>query len=177
MILAKGLLTKSILYSIERNRNIEKIKSDNDQYLLIRKSELEAIKSLELASQIINKALDAIICMDRFGKVIAWNPQAVRLYGWEENEILGKTLTDFIIPEAYQKTHESGVKLFLESGKAPFLNKLNEIITQDKFGTKIPVEFNFVQINEEDSHFFCAFIRDISLRKISETQKRGDAEK
>ncbi len=169
--LSESLLTKSILYSIERNKNIEELRNYNEQYLLIRKSELEAIKSLELASQIIHASMDSIVCIDKYGKIIAWNPQSVKLFGWQENEILGKTLTETIIPDEYKEIHETGIRIFMQTGKESFINKLIEIITIDKTGRRIPVEFNFVQINEDGTHFYCAFIRDVSLRKFTERKK------
>lgn len=43
-------------------------------------------------STVINSATDtAIIALDSRGAVLSWNPGAVRLLGWSEQEMLGQT--------------------------------------------------------------------------------------
>src|ERR1035437_4100937 len=41
---------------------------------------------------------DAIVVQDMYGQIIAWNPRAVRLYGWTEAEALTMSITD-LTPE------------------------------------------------------------------------------
>ncbi len=47
---------------------------------------------------VVRDAYDAIIAQDMHGRIIAWNPGAVRLYGWSEAEALAMNIGD-LIPE------------------------------------------------------------------------------
>jgi two-component system CheB/CheR fusion protein len=57
----------------------------------------EANDQLRLAV-VVRDAYDAIIAQDLQGQIIAWNPGAVRLYGWSEAEALAMNIGD-LIPE------------------------------------------------------------------------------
>jgi PAS domain S-box-containing protein len=57
----------------------------------------------------------AIIAVDREGRVNAWNPAAERLYGWTENEVLGRPLPT--IPEESREEFLANLKMAL-SGEA-----------------------------------------------------------
>jgi two-component system, chemotaxis family, CheB/CheR fusion protein len=51
---------------------------------------------------VVHDAYDAITVQDLEGRIIAWNPGAVRLYGWSETEALGMNVRDRI-PKTLQK--------------------------------------------------------------------------
>jgi len=51
---------------------------------------------------VVRDAHDAITVQDLEGRIIAWNPGAVRMYGWSEAEALGMNIRDRI-PEAQRK--------------------------------------------------------------------------
>jgi two-component system CheB/CheR fusion protein len=51
---------------------------------------------------VIRDAHDAIILQDLDGRIIAWNPGAVRMYGWSETEALTMNVRDRI-PEGRRK--------------------------------------------------------------------------
>lgn len=118
---------------------------------------------------IMNAALDAIVCFDTSGLITFWNPQAENIFGWKQEEALGKMLPDIIMPELYhliQNTHTEGSKAL---GNAPELNRLLELNAINRNGTQFPVELTVLPIQQDKDSFFCAFIRDITERKRAET--------
>jgi two-component system CheB/CheR fusion protein len=52
---------------------------------------------------VVRDAYDAIIAQDLHGRIIAWNPGAVRLYGWSEAEALAMNIGDLIPEELREK--------------------------------------------------------------------------
>ncbi|HSU28180.1 MAG TPA: PAS domain S-box protein [Chitinophagaceae bacterium] len=128
-----------------------------------------ALRQIEETTRLIMKAaLDAIVCIDDTGVITIWTPQAEKIFGWSEKEILGKLLTDTIIPNQYRDAHTKGFSNYIKTGKANLLNKLLEITALDKTGREFPVELTITPIQQGDQQFFCAFIRDITERKIAE---------
>jgi two-component system sensor histidine kinase UhpB len=133
-----------------------------------KRSEAAIKHSEEVRRLIMNSALDAIVCISPGGVITVWNSQAENMFGWKENEIIGKQLVETIIPEQYREAHNRGLRLYLQTGEGPVLNKLIEITALHHSGKEFPVELAIVPIKKSGDDFFCAFIRDITLRKKAE---------
>ncbi|MEO6324224.1 MAG: EAL domain-containing protein, partial [Thermoanaerobaculia bacterium] len=82
---------------------------------------------------------------------------------------LGTPLSQTIVPERYRAMHERGMKRFLGSGGASFLNRRIEIKARRKDGSEIDVELAISPMRRGDVFEFSAFIRDITDRKRHET--------
>lgn len=131
-----------------------------------RKKSEELIRSAEETRRLImNSALDAIVSIDLNGAIIFWTPQAEKIFGWKEEEIIGKTLEETIIPMQHREQHRKGMKHYLNTGEGPILNKLLEITALNKSGQEFPVEISITPVKQGAGEFFCAFIRDITERK------------
>ncbi len=143
-----------------------------------RKKADDAIRrSEETKRLIVNSALDAIIWMDTTGVITFWNAQSEKIFGWKEEEILGQHLSDVIIPEQYRMQHENGMKHYLKTGEGAVLRKLIEITALNKEGHEFPVELTIISIKQNESEFFCSFIRDITERKKAEESLRKAEER
>lgn len=133
-------------------------------------SEKKRAEQLEISNEetrrlIFNTAMDAIICADHAGNITIWNPQAVKIFGWTEEEAIGRNLSETIIPERYREQHEKGMSRYLATGEGPVLNRLVEMFALKRNGEEFPVEITIVPIDQNGSGFFCSFIRDITERK------------
>lgn len=126
----------------------------------------------EVRRLIMDAAMDAIICINTSGKITVWNPQAEKIFGWKEKEIIGKTLTETIIPNQYREHHQRGFKEYLETSDGPMLRKPFEITALKQDGEEFPVELNIMPIKNGETEFFCAFIRDITESKKAESDLR-----
>ncbi len=140
-----------------------------------KKKEEEIRQSEEKRRLIMTSALDAIICMDTSGIITFWNPKAEEVFGWEENEVMGKLLSSTIIPEKFRAMHDAGLEKYLQTGKGPVLNALIELKAINKQHQEFPVELTITPIKQDGEEFFCAFVRDISERKkAQETIKKSE---
>ncbi|HKO81434.1 MAG TPA: PAS domain S-box protein [Chitinophagaceae bacterium] len=133
-----------------------------------KKSEAAVKHSEEVRRLIMNAALDAIVCIDPNGIITVWNAQAENMFGWKEEEILGKQLAETIIPVHYREAHRKGLSRYLQTGEGPVLNRVIEISALHQSGNEFPIELAIVPIKKSGDDFFCAFIRDITLRKKGE---------
>jgi len=131
-------------------------------------AEQSIINSEEKRRLIMNAALDAIICIDTNGNITFWNPMAEAIFGWKENDVMGKRLSGIIIPEQFRSRHDEGIVNYLKTGKAPALNVLLELSAIKSSGEEFPIELTVLPIKQGEEEFFCAFIRDITERKKAE---------
>ncbi len=135
-----------------------------------RKKAMEELRANEENTRLImDAALDAIICVDTEGKITVWSSQAAKIFGWEREEVIGRKISDTIIPEQYRQSHNRGLLRYNQTGEGPVLNKLIEITALNKEGKEFPIELSIVPVNQGRSTFFCAFLRDISERKKAES--------
>jgi len=154
---------------------LTRLPSAIDAALQKKKSEAAVRHSEEVRKLIMNAALDAIICIDLSGIITVWNPQAEKLFGWKEAEVIGRKLSETIIPPQYKEAHNKGFDHYLKTGEGPVLNKMLEMSALHKSGNEFPVELAIAPVKQSDGDFFCAFIRDITERKKSEDKIRFNA--
>ena len=125
------------------------------------------------ARSIIDNALDAIVVMNADGVITDWNRHAAEIFGWLRDEVLGKRMSETIIPEGYRAAHEGGLRRFLETGQGALLNKRVEITGLRRNGQEFPVELTVTPLPSGDSWVFHAFLRDITDRKRAEEALRA----
>ncbi|HXH07943.1 MAG TPA: PAS domain S-box protein [Vicinamibacterales bacterium] len=136
------------------------------------KSEEALRESEEHTRLIVSHALDAVITIDPHGRVTTWNPQAERLFGWSQQEIAGRRLSETIIPPAYRDAHERGLAHFVATGEGPVLNRRIELSALHRNGTEFPIELAITPLRKGGAIAFSAFVRDITERKRAEKALR-----
>ncbi len=127
---------------------------------------------------IIENALDAIVSMDSNGLVVDWNSQASVIFGWSSQEIIGKSLVEFIIPHRFRKDHKAGLARYLATRKGKILKQHLELSALRNDGDEFPVELTITPTYQtSETVIFTAFIRDITERvQSSERLKRQSLE-
>ncbi|MDO8354773.1 MAG: PAS domain S-box protein, partial [Nitrospirota bacterium] len=128
--------------------------------------------SEEQTRSIVNSALDAIIVMDDQGRITDWNPQAEQILGWTRREVIGRKLSDTIVPPQYREAHNRGLQHYLATGDGPALGKRLELTALRSDGTEFPIELAITPLRLASGTTFSGFIRDISERKQWEEKLR-----
>jgi PAS domain S-box-containing protein len=121
---------------------------------------------------IFNEAPDALIVINEEGNILRWNPQAEKIFGWSVQEVLGKPMKDFIIPGQYMEAHEKGFQHFLATTEGPYINKTIEITALNKKNIEFEIELTVSPATILGKYIFIAFIKDISLSKKLENEKK-----
>ena len=125
--------------------------------------------SEEQIQTIFNAAPDAVIVMDEEGKIIQWNPKAESILGWSKNEVIGKLLSETIVPDRFRQAHQKGMKHFLNTGEGPLLGKIIETCAITKSGREIDVALNIAASSRIKGHYlFIGFLRDLTGQKKTE---------
>lgn len=124
---------------------------------------------------VLENALDAVIGMDQDGLIIDWNRQAEVTFGWNKDEILGRLLSEVIIPPEHRAAHEHGMRHFLTTGEGPVLNHRIEITALHRNGSIFPVELTIIPVRDAGRFMFYSFIRDITERKRAQESDQDHA--
>ncbi len=141
------------------NGMLSRIETSQDQ---LKKSELEFRSVVELAN-------NSIILTDSMGKIILWNKSAQNMFGYSEDEILGKQIS-ILFPEEY---HESYQKVM--NNPYNFVNSQNKGEIYESYGfkkdkSKFIIEISHISWRIKNEKFYSAIIRDITDRKRAENE-------
>jgi len=123
------------------------------------------------ARLIIDTAHDAFVGIDSTGRIVTWNTQAERTFGWTREEAVGRNLAETLIPASFRESHRRGMDHFHATGEAPVVNKRLELTAMHRTGREFPVEITITwPMRIEHGYFFGAFLRDISDRRERDAQ-------
>ena len=113
---------------------------------------------------VAQSATDAIISIDVADKIVFWNRAAEEVFGYTEEEVLGRPV-GIVIPKSHRAAHRSGVERYLATREPMLIGKTAELPGLRKGGIEFPLELSLSTWTTREGTFFTGFIRDISRRK------------
>jgi len=118
-----------------------------------------------LCRDIIDGCSDAVMFSDREGIIRFWNRGAETLFGYSQDEALGRSL-DVIIPEKLQGRHWDGYYRVMETGQTRYATELLTAPALCKDGRRLSTEFSMVLVRDADGKVLgaAAVIRDVTAR-------------
>lgn len=122
---------------------------------------------MELASAqvaaMIENATDAIITADGHGTILTWNPAAAGMFGYAEDEVVGRSLT-VLIPPRFHEAHTAGMHRVVSTGETHIIGTTVQVAGVHAAGHEFPIELSLAHWVREDQHFFSGIIRDVTDR-------------
>ena len=135
-------------------------------------AEQEYLKSERKIKAMGQAAEDAMVMIDREGKVLFWNPAAEKLFGFSEAEAMGMDFHQMAAPGVYHDKIYKGLEHFAKTGEGPVLGTTTEISARNQKGREFPVEVTLSSFQVDDEWFAVGTVRDISERKKAEDALR-----
>jgi PAS domain S-box-containing protein len=121
---------------------------------------------------VVETASDGVISIDESSAILFANSAAMRIFGYDPTELIGKPLT-VLMPEFLRKLHENGFRRYLATGQRHINWQGTELTGLRKNGQEFPVEVSFGELTRDGHKVFTGFIRDISERKQAEDKLRA----
>ncbi|NOS89525.1 MAG: PAS domain S-box protein [Methylococcaceae bacterium] len=165
-------LAISELKSVDQMGFLGLVRDITERKLML--NQLQTSESMKKA--MLESSLDAIITIDENSCICEFNHSATAIFGYELDEVLGQSMTTLLIPERYRNAHEQGLAHYLATGEANVFGRRIEITALHRLGHEFPVELAITPINQAGSHYFTAFLRDISETKAAEDALRQGRE-
>ncbi|GAA4716498.1 PAS domain S-box protein [Brevibacillus fulvus] len=154
---------RNALVQLSREHEEEKLRVEQEQ------------RNQELKFQsVIDTALDGIVVMDSQMKILVWNKGAEHIFGYCQEEAIGKSM-EVIIAKKYWQKCEAVVNRYLLSGNASLRGEMIELEGRRKDGTQLPLEISLSMWRADEQTLFSAFIRDVAeLRKAREILEQSE---
>jgi len=126
----------------------------------------------ERTRRILDRSHEAYVAIGSDGIITAWNASAETMFGWRRMEAIGRELAEVIVPEDMREPFRAGIERYRDTGRGRMVGPRNELIAVHRDGAQIPVDVSIVALEESGGEAsFHAFIRDITERKLLETQQ------
>ncbi len=158
LVIACQFGVKDLWKNATRTAELERMNAQS------RERTIELEQAYQAKNAVVETALDAVISMDIDGRIIGWNSQAEKTFGWTAQEVLGRSLAETIVPERFRQAQNAGLRTFRETGIAKVLNQRVELTAINRRGAEFPVEVAIAPIGVDSTVSFCAFVRDITDR-------------
>ena len=120
-----------------------------------------------------HSALDAIILMNHHGKVVEWNPAAEDLFGYAQEDALGKNLADLIIPPDFRERHRRGLAQYRDTGVGPIVRQRLVLPAVRADGRDLLVELTVIPIPTDGPLVFMGCLRDVTESTRREADLRS----
>jgi len=115
-------------------------------------------------SSLLEIAPDAIVIVDKGGRIVLANSQTENLFGYKRQEIINE-MVDRLVPERFRSRHAAQRNgFFAEPHMRPIGTGL-ELFGMRKDGVEFPIEISLNPLEIEDEILITAAIRDITERK------------
>ena len=130
--------------------------------------------SEEKFSALFDFATEGIIVINSDGIIVLSNPASERLFGYRENELIGKPV-EMLIPKRFgEHTHHR--EKYADNPRPRSMGIGMNLYGKKKNGEEIPVEISLSPYRSGQSHLVIAFIIDITVRKKSEEIQKKQKE-
>ena len=114
---------------------------------------------------VVDGAFDAILTIDSAGLLVEFNPAAERMFGYKKEQVIGRPLSETIIPQSARKAHDAGHKRYAVTGDKHIFDQRIELTAMRADGSEFPVELTLTALEGSGMSLVTGFIRDISEQK------------
>ncbi|MEJ2742873.1 MAG: PAS domain S-box protein [Gammaproteobacteria bacterium] len=143
---------------------------------LIARKETERIQSEHKLRESENQyrnllegAPDAIVIVNRSGRIQLVNTAAERVFGYERGALMNRPI-EMLLSERFQTQHVKHRQGYVDQPTVRPMGESQELFAQHQDGSEIPVEISLSPFRQGDDMLVTAVIRDVSVRKQREHQ-------
>lgn len=135
--------------------------------LLRQQSDVRLRESESRFRTVVESAIDGILVIDSRGIVQSLNPAAVKLFGYEEDEVLGKNVS-MLMPSPDREQHDKYLNDYLTTGQAKIIGIGRDVRGQRKDGSTFPMHLSVSEASLAGKKIFIGITTDNSEQKRSE---------
>jgi two-component system sensor kinase FixL len=132
----------------------------NDRLHVVQKGHQSRAERLDA---ILNMTVDGIIVIDANGRIEAFNRGAQDLFGYLEDEVLGRNVS-ILMPSPHHEQHDGYLERYLATGEAKIVGIGREVAGRRRDGTVFPVQLSVREMRINGERKFTGLLQDLTKR-------------
>jgi two-component system sensor kinase FixL len=117
----------------------------------------------ERLDAVLDMTVDGIIAIDARGRIEAFNRGAQELFGYPEDEVLGRNVSILTAPPHHDQ-HDGYLERYLTTGEARIIGIGREVTGRRRDGTLFPVHLSVGEMSIGGERHFTGMLRDLTKR-------------
>ena len=126
--------------------------------------------SAERQRSILENIVDGLITINEVGIIESFNPAAVKIFGYQTDEVLGKNIK-MLMPDPYHSEHDGYLDNYHQTGTKKIIGIGREVEGLRKDGSTFPMELAVSEMMVQGEKLFTGIVRDITDRKQMDKMK------
>jgi PAS domain S-box-containing protein len=132
-------------------------------------------RAAQILRALVDSAVDGIIVIDARGHIETFNPAAERLFGYREDEVVGRNV-NILMPSPYHEEHDRYLWRYQQSGQARIIGIGREVTGLRRDGTMFPLHLSVGEMTVGSERKFTGIVHDLSERVRLEERLRASEE-
>jgi len=129
-----------------------------------RDAELQG-RTAERTARIVRCAHEPFVSIGAGGTILGWNRAAETTFGWSEEEILGRSVAETLVPPARRADAVAVLARADATGDVGFLSDLLETTLLRRDGVELSIEPTVSAVREHGEWSISGFLRDVTERR------------
>jgi PAS domain S-box-containing protein len=121
-------------------------------------------KSAERFQSLLESAPDAFVVIDHTGDIILVNNQAIRLFEYTREEMVGEKI-ELLVPDRIKEKHPGLRDGYMQDSRTRPMGEQLDLKGRKSDGSVFPVEVSLSPIESEEGLLVVAAVRDVTQRK------------
>jgi len=126
--------------------------------------------------QLLESAPDAIVIVNRTGRIQLVNAQTEKIFGYSRTELIGQPV-ETLLPQRLQAAHATHRNEYAQSPHTREMGAGRELFGRRKDGREFPVEVSLSPLETAEGTLISSAIRDVTDRKLAEEALRDNEER